>query len=156
MKRTPLKRKAPLSRGTKPLKRGKGLAPVSAKGLARREKRAELLAAYFERHGFQTPEGLRAPCQACGDPMAPAACHPHHKTPRSQGGPDTPENLVALHPTCHLIFVHDGVMGLPVTAWGRDRFETCKASPANLLNGQVISWSPQQALELANHRRGGR
>ena len=43
MKRTPLKRGAPLKRSTKPMKRGKGLKPVSDKRKVLNAERRDLL-----------------------------------------------------------------------------------------------------------------
>lgn len=43
-------------------------------------------------------------CEICG---RPTSCEPHHIIHRGAGGPDMPENLIQLCPTCHRQ-AHDG------------------------------------------------
>lgn len=49
----------------------------------------------------------RGICAGCLTPARPV--HHHHVVFRSQGGADTPENLITLCPHCHAR-VHDGVL----------------------------------------------
>jgi hypothetical protein len=153
MKRTPLKRKTAMKPGTKPMKRTR-LAPIGKRGKRRQIAGKAALSEYVERFGFDDADGTRmAPCQVCGDPAVAAWLHPHHKKLRSQGGTEDHANLVAAHATCHLIFLHDGSMGLPATPWGRSRIDTCAADPASLANGSPINWSPQQLHDLRAIKR---
>jgi Domain of unknown function (DUF222)/HNH endonuclease len=66
-------------------------------------------------------------CRFPGCDQPPAACHPHHIIPRSQGGPTSLTNLLLLCTFHHLIAVHRwgwGIVLLPdgaVTATSPDR-----------------------------------
>lgn len=40
-------------------------------------------------------------CQWCHQPIS-GEWHAHHIIPKSQGGDNSPENLMVLHPECHL------------------------------------------------------
>jgi hypothetical protein len=44
-------------------------------------------------------------CQVCGDRKGSPYCvlRGHHITPRSQGGPDIPENVITLCDLCHAV-----------------------------------------------------
>lgn len=44
-------------------------------------------------------------CQICGDRKGNPYCvlHAHHIVPRSQGGPDEPENVITLCDLCHAV-----------------------------------------------------
>jgi hypothetical protein len=79
-------------------------------------------------------------CPWCGCPFADRAAV-HHRRLRSQGGDDTVENLVALHPECHNVHprsVHqnprDAVeRGFIVPSWA-DPADT----PLRLANGRDV------------------
>lgn len=147
-----LKRKEPMKRGNSQMRRSR-LAPIGKRKKRRVKTVDQLKAIYFKTHGWKENGQQVTRCQACGELMTSADCKLHHKTLVSQGGPDAPENLVALHnKSCHLAFIHDGGMGLSGPE-ARARIETVKASLANLNNGFGISWSNLQRAELANIRR---
>ena len=42
-------------------------------------------------------------CEMCGRGCVGEALSPHHKKHRSQGGKDTPENLIMICYSCHLL-----------------------------------------------------
>jgi 5-methylcytosine-specific restriction endonuclease McrA len=48
-------------------------------------------------------DGLQ--CQICSDRAGDPHCvlHAHHITPRAQGGPDVPENVITLCDLCHAV-----------------------------------------------------
>jgi len=68
----------------------------------------------------------------CGQP--PAACHPHHIVPRSEGGPTSLTNMLLLCTFHHLIAVHRWGWGIALT-------------PA----GTVIATSPDGTRRLYSH-----
>lgn len=130
------------------------LAPIGKRGLRRQATVKAALAEFFKTHGWQDTDGtLLGNCQVCGEAMVGAWTHAHHKTLRSQGGTDDPTNLLACHAICHLLFLHDGAMGLPPTPWGQDRIRYASQDPANLTNGQRVSWTDQHKLDLASLKR---
>jgi len=95
-----------------PLKRGKRITPVSAKGRARWDTLKALRIAVIAR-----AEGR---CQYCG---AWGHLDAHHVVKRSQGGTDTMDNLVALCRSCHDRTDSPYAKGkLHITALGRGCF----------------------------------
>lgn len=97
MKRTKLKRGAPLPRGSGPkrcsrISRGTKLRPVGKRGRAIRRELANLRLSVLERDHHI--------CQRCEDLF----CRPldlHHRRARSQGGTHSLANLVTLGRPCH-------------------------------------------------------
>lgn len=75
-------------------------------------KRA-LIAALYIRSGGK--------CESCGFPIKDGPWHMHHRQLRSRGGPDTEENLLAVHPECHDRIhrnpAHAGEVGQMVHEW---------------------------------------
>lgn len=133
--------------------RRSSLAPIGKRKNRRVKTVDQLKATYFTTHGWKENGRRVARCQACGELMTSAECKLHHKTLVSQGGPDTPENLVALHnKSCHLAFIHDGGIGL-TNPDARARIQAVKEALANLNNGFGISWGNLQRAELAIIRR---
>lgn len=95
MKRSPIKRGKPLSRGSKRLARGsKSLKRGGSlkRGRAIREELRRVRAAVIERAG-----GI---CERCHDERC-QPLHVHHTKRRSQGGEHTIDNLRALGERCH-------------------------------------------------------
>ena len=105
MKRSPIKRGKPLSRGSKrlergskslkrggSLKRGSRMRQVGKRGRAIREELRRVRAAVIERAG-----GI---CERCHDERC-KPLHVHHTKRRSQGGEHTLDNLRALGERCH-------------------------------------------------------
>lgn len=110
MKRTPLQRKTPLSRKqalrvrTAP-KRRKQPPVVTLPSPARKLRAAEphridpaLRSLVYDRAG-----GV---CDLCGQRLGRKGWAAHHRQLRSQGGPDTAENLIAVHHFCHTERIH--------------------------------------------------
>lgn len=101
-----LERRTPLSQGDKPLTRGKPMK--RGRPNARKVRRAKVLdprpdisdlrERVFERAGGR--------CDLCGEALRWSAWECHHRQKRTQGGPDSMPNLIALHPRCHSERVH--------------------------------------------------
>ena len=69
-------------------------------------------------------------CQVCGDRPGDPYCHvhAHHRVPRSEGGPDTLENLVTLCDLCHAVVTkrwHKPWFAEGAT-WGRDMLDQAR------------------------------
>jgi 5-methylcytosine-specific restriction endonuclease McrA len=83
-------------------------------------------------------------CEGCGHPLEAAGTHLHHRIRRRDGG-HTFDNLVALHPLCHVLgplAVHERVK------WARARGLTVRvsvelaAAPLVLPSGRVVLLDP--------------
>jgi 5-methylcytosine-specific restriction endonuclease McrA len=81
----------------------------------------------------QTKERDKFQCQICGDRHGDPHCqlHAHHRVPRSEGGPDTLENLITLCDLCHAVvtsrwhkpwFCEGAVWGRHVLEEARDNY----------------------------------
>lgn len=71
-------------------------------------------------------------CQICGDRPGDPYCElqVHHRVPRSQGGPDTLENLITLCDLCHAVVTnrwHKPWFG-EGAVWGRGLLEQARAN----------------------------
>jgi len=102
---------------------------------------------YFENHGWQEVDGVWvAQCQVCrfdlrqDAPMGPMKSVFAHKHRASQAGPETLENGLACHWTCHEFSHRD-----------RDFENTMTESEANMKNGHFVKFSDQQVLDLGIH-----
>jgi hypothetical protein len=73
-------------------------------------------------------------CRFPGCDEAPSACHPHHITPRAEGGPTSLSNLVLLCRFHHLIAVHRWNWSILLHA-----------------DGSVTATSPDRQRELRSH-----
>jgi len=108
------------------------LAPVSAKGRARRATWQGHLADWLGSH-----KGEAARCQLCAQPFTEEEpAEPHHVRLRSEGGGDGPENLAALHRGCHT-WLHDGGIGKP-TRLARERLAYFADNACNLTNRHAL------------------
>lgn len=87
VKRTPLKRKGWMSRGTKRLQRGTRLRAVGRRG----EERAEV----WRRAKSAAVNRAGSACEKCGTYLWPTA-DIHHLQPRGRGGSDALFNLAVL------------------------------------------------------------
>jgi hypothetical protein len=136
-RKTPLKRGGSLKR-TSGLKRGAGLkpggalkraAPIRRMPTAAGSKLAARLGAPKSKPKRKTaddiPPAVRAAvlvraagcCEACGKALGEGPVHLHHRQKRN-GRNHTVENLVALHPTCHVI-APEAVHQRPI--WAKQR-----------------------------------
>lgn len=115
----PLKRTGSLKRGA-PLERTGTLArraPIArrssdlAQAPKRRPKRRTRTASTVDRAAVIARDGGCVGARAIPETRCAGALHLHHVIRRSQGGPDTPENLVTLCAVCH-----DWVHGHPAQA----------------------------------------
>lgn len=163
MKRTPLKRKTPMSRGSKPMKRGKRLGP-GKKTLAKREAIGSAILAYFARFGWYDDNLDRvAPCQISGRPIRMEQANFHHKKTRAElrkakvEDLDAPHQGVVCHYLAHIQFVHGGQMGRPRAKelpWLQQeadafrRFRIVENSTASAENGEQVVWSDQDRDDL--------
>lgn len=93
VKRTALKRKAWMKRGTKRLERGARIKPINPERLARRRDGTDTVEGT---DGPQSDYCRAAPCFACG---APPPSDPEHVRPRGSGGKD--RDTAPLCRTCH-------------------------------------------------------
>ena len=64
-------------------------------------KRLQLTGAKLQELRDQVYARSQSLCDACGVGIRPDGWHLHHRKRRSQGGPDTLANCVALHAPCH-------------------------------------------------------
>jgi hypothetical protein len=101
---------------------------------------------FFENHGWQEVDGLWvASCQICRFDLRqdatglqrPCFAHKHRA---SQCGPETLENGLAAHWTCHE-FSH----------LHRNIEDTMTDSPSNMRNGLPVQFSDQQLIDLGRH-----
>jgi hypothetical protein len=122
-RKTPLKQTSGLKRGG-PMKRGSGLkrgAPI-----ARTPAAAKKATPKRERPGTDDiPLPVRrivlarckGRCEACGEDLGDGPTHMHHRKRRTRLN-HTPDNIVALHPTCHVL-APQAVHQRPT--WARER-----------------------------------
>lgn len=92
-------RRSPMPDRTEPLARGTGPARRTRLRRISRRKRSALPEWRRVRGIVWARCGGR--CECCGAVLPPKGWHAHHRQLRSQGGQDTPENLLALTDTCH-------------------------------------------------------
>jgi len=95
----------------------------------------------------QAKERDKHQCQICGDRPGDPYCqlHVHHRVPRSQGGPNTVENLITLCDLCHAVVTkrwHRPWFG-EGALWGRDLLgQACE----NYM--WFLSLDPQQRVRI--------
>lgn len=100
LRRKPLRRKTALKSG-KPLARAGRLRPRSNKRAAQARAFAPIREAVFERDNHTCQAAHVVLSVRCSNGL-----HPHHLRRQSQGGPDTPENLLSVCPAHHR-WIHD-------------------------------------------------
>lgn len=139
--RTPAKPKPPKVRKTPKPRKPLNATRKTRKASTVDDVPAEVRAVVLDRCG-----GL---CEACGRPLT-LGVHLHHRLRRRDGG-HTADNLVALHPECHVIApqaVHQRPtwarqQGLIVPSWADPA-----TTPLLLPSGQGVLLHPVQALYL--------
>lgn len=161
----PLPRGKPLARGDKPLARGKPLAQ-GGKGLTRSSAplaravpmpRASVKPADSKPKQRGEPDRIPAAvrslvllrtdrCEACGEAFGAVSPHLHHRRRRGRGGGQhTLDNLVALHPKCHVV-APEAVHQRP--EWARSRGLILRANeepaqtPIVLASGRRVLLDP--------------
>lgn len=143
-----IKRRKPLARGTKPIKRTqlkRTTKPIKKHGKVGKRKHKKCEAAkdfYFQNYGWTNlgePGKNTARCQLCETPMRREDCDAHHKKRRGEGGSDALTNFVILHRTCHINLVHGGQMGRPQTPEAARMFAIVENSWGNAWNGMMIN-----------------
>lgn len=93
----------------------------------------------------------RGRCEACGRDLERGGVHVHHRKRRRDGG-HTLDNLVVLHPTCHVV-APEAVHQRP--AWARELGLIVRASadpastPLTLPDGRTVLLSPDTPAYLA-------
>lgn len=140
-----MKPRKPIARSTKPIKRSpvkRGLGKVGKrKYLACKKALDDYFGNPYQLNQYMLSETKHNPnaprCQICGRMIWRHEADPAHKIRRSQGGKDTPENLVAAHRLCH------GFIDSKI-----HRYKILATDEANLLNGKVVKWTPMIQHEL--------
>lgn len=101
------------------LRRRVRMRPMGRRGERDREEMEAVREAVFARAGYR--------CERCG---RRGSLHPHHRLRRSQGGPNTLENLCSLCHACHRM-VHDLVApDWREWLWSRKEWHTRTESPS--------------------------
>ncbi len=139
----------PIVKAPKPIQRSalkaarSTIRRVGKRGREKMKAKHQAVVAYFKEHGTGsfTNNCRVAPCQMCGRPMVQGAhvVDACHKVRASQGGPETPENLVIAHRGCHIwqhahrdaeIWLVEGSSvsskGGGVVAWPKELWESLK------------------------------
>lgn len=162
-RKTPLKQGLGLKRG-KPLKQTGGLKRTGSIArttpIARAAAPAKKAKARPRRQGESSdiPAAVRAVvlarccglCEACGDPLGAGPVHMHHRKKRTKRN-HLPCNIVALHPTCHVI-APQAVHQRP--AWAAERGlivlagEDPATKPLQLASGGLVLLDPVESRYL--------
>ena len=108
--RSPLARKTPLARAQRPLPRGKGIKPRSAKREAQDEDYRALV------------DEIVADALVCAVCRVNPPSDPHHLLPQSSGkGRMDPENIKAVCRPCHR-YIDDHPAWAMANGWTKSRF----------------------------------
>lgn len=137
MRRTPLRRKAPLTRRVptrSPHAPAKPRRLPDPGGNSWREKRAVLLA----RAGGR--------CERCGVPVVFETFQAHHRKLRSQGGGHELSNLTCLCPGCHTT-AHAGPLAAQAGGWIVPSHGHPVSRPVHLWDGRLVLLTPDGGYE---------